>query len=272
MNKQKEYIKGSLRENIKLMNTPLMSILPGQIALFVILSLIPLLSILMMLISKLSFSVTFITSFIINYVPDGIGNIILSILDSQRAGAFDIFFIITAFYLASKATHSIVVASTQVYGGKQTNFVRTRIKAITILMVLVVLIIFMVGILMGGSYLVNYLKDVVGGIHPFIYWFYTIIKWPATFFMVFYTIKVIYTIAPNVSIPSYSVNKGALLTTVVWILSTFAYSFYVSRMANYTKFYGNLSSIIILMIWVYWLSYIFVFGMTLNEYKMHNEK
>ena len=90
--------------------------------------------------------------------------------------------------------------------------------------------------------------------------------------MIFVAIKVIYTIAPNVTIPSHSVNKGALLTTCIWVLTTFVYSFYVTHLANYTKFYGNLSNLIILMIWIYWMCYIFVFGMTMNEYKFSNEK
>ena len=90
--------------------------------------------------------------------------------------------------------------------------------------------------------------------------------------MVFISIKVIYTIAPNVNIPSKSVNKGALLTTIIWIVTTFIYSIYVTNFANYTKFYGNLSNLIILMIWIYWMSYIFVYGMTVNNYKLNLEK
>ena len=69
MNKQKEKIKGSIKENIKLMSTPLMSILPGQISFFVILSIIPLVSVLVMLVSKLSLSFDSVTGFITHYLP-----------------------------------------------------------------------------------------------------------------------------------------------------------------------------------------------------------
>ena len=90
--------------------------------------------------------------------------------------------------------------------------------------------------------------------------------------MIFYCIKVIYTIAPNVKIPSKSVNKGALLTTFGWAVSTFVYSTYVTKLANYSRLYGNLTNLILLMIWIYILSYTFVFGMTLNENKLSNKK
>lgn len=268
MKKNSDKIKGSIIENINLMKTPLMSILPGQISFFVILSIIPLASVFMMAMSRLSFSIDTITTFINHYIPAGVSSVIFSIFNQQKAGAIDVFFIITAFYLASKATHSIIVASTQIYNGDQKDFIRTRIKALVMLAILLILIIIMVVVLVVGSRLITYMLEVNEMIHPVVYWTYTIIKWPFIFFMIFITLKVIYTIAPNVNIPSKSVNKGALFTTVVWVISTYAYSFYVSNMANYTKFYGNLSNLIILMIWIYWLCYIFVLGMTINEYKL----
>ena len=268
MKESKEKIKGSIEKNYNLMNTPLMSILPGQISFFVVLSIIPLASIFMMIMSKLSLSYNTIANVINHYIPSKLSVVILSILEQQKVGALDLFFIITAFYLASKATHSIIVASTQIYNGKQKDFITTRIKALLLLMVLVMLIIVLVVALTIGSKLANYLSTTYQSIHPVIYLIYTVLKWPFVFFMVFFAIKIIYTTAPNVNIPSRSVNKGALLTTVVWVLSTYGFSFYVTKFANYDKFYGNLSNLIILMIWIYWLCYIFVYGMTINHYRL----
>ena len=54
MNNTKEKVKSSIKENWALMKTPLMSILPGQISFFVVLSIIPLASIFIMFLSKLS--------------------------------------------------------------------------------------------------------------------------------------------------------------------------------------------------------------------------
>ena len=271
MSKSKEKVKNLITRSIDLMNTPLMSILPGQISFFVILSAIPLSSIFVMIISKLSFNYMLVTNFIYHYLPGSIANVIIMILEQQKAGAFDIIFIITAFYLASKSTHSIIVASTEIYNGKQEDFVRTRIKAIIMLIILMLLITSLIGILMVGSKLIGYLGD-----QEYIYeitrTIYNLLKWPFVFFVIFFVIKIIYTIAPNVSIPSSSVNKGALLTTVVWVFSTYIYAFYVTNIANYNKFYGNLSNLIILIIWIYFLSYIFVFGMTFNEYRLCKEK
>ena len=77
MKESKEKIKGELKENLKLINVPLMSILPGQIAFFVVLSIIPLASILVMIISKLSLNFDIVTNFISHYIPSSIANIII---------------------------------------------------------------------------------------------------------------------------------------------------------------------------------------------------
>ena len=73
--------------------------------------------------------------------------------------------------------------------------------------------------------------------------------------------------APDRAIPSYSVNGGAIFTTVGWILFTKLYSYYISHFANYSIFYGSLANIVILMVWVYFLSYVFVIGMAMNYHE-----
>ena len=42
------------------------------------------------------------------------------------------------------------------------------------------------------------------------------------------------------------------------------YSIYIDSFSNYNIFYGNISNILILLMWVYILSYIFVLGMAIN--------
>lgn len=55
-----------------------------------------------------------------------------------------------------------------------------------------------------------------------------------------------------------------MFTTIMWLIATAVFRFYLEYFARYDILYGNLSSIIILMVWVYFLSYIFVLGMAIN--------
>ena len=73
--------------------------------------------------------------------------------------------------------------------------------------------------------------------------------------------------APDKKIPSQNVNGGAIFTTIGFILITSLYSYYIQEFANYSIFYGSLANIVILMLWVYLLSYVFVIGMAMNYHE-----
>lgn len=59
---------------------------------------------------------------------------------------------------------------------------------------------------------------------------------------------------------------GALFSTVVWIVVTFAFQFYINNFANYSRFYGTLGALIALLLWLLLTSIIMILGATLNAY------
>ena len=67
------------------------------------------------------------------------------------------------------------------------------------------------------------------------------------------------------------INLGAVFTTLFWVLATYLYSGWINNFNAYDKYYGSLSNIAILMLWIYWLCYIFVIGLSLNVKVENNE-
>ena len=61
-----------------------------------------------------------------------------------------------------------------------------------------------------------------------------------------------------------SVLPGALFTSVIWLLGSFLFSWYISNFSNYNKTYGSLASIIILILWLYITSFIIIIGAEIN--------
>jgi membrane protein len=57
---------------------------------------------------------------------------------------------------------------------------------------------------------------------------------------------------------------GAFLATVLWLLATGAFAWYVSHVANYNFFYGSLVAVIVLLIWLYLISCIVLIGCEYN--------
>ena len=91
-----------------------------------------------------------------------------------------------------------------------------------------------------------------------------LLKYPIILLILFLNIKLMYVIAPDENIPAKTTNKGALFSAIGWILATEIFAFYIDRFARYDLFYGSISNILVLLLWVYLLSYIYVFGMIIN--------
>jgi membrane protein len=78
-------------------------------------------------------------------------------------------------------------------------------------------------------------------------------------------LAVLYRVAPHRDDPKVRwASPGAVFATVVWLLASVAFSFYVSNFGNYTATYGALAGAVILLLWLYLTSYIILFGAEIN--------
>ncbi|MCP6711424.1 YihY family inner membrane protein, partial [Klebsiella pneumoniae] len=80
----------------------------------------------------------------------------------------------------------------------------------------------------------------------------------------FLLFSTLYALAPNIKIKFKSVLPGALFASIVWILRTAAFGFYVSNFSNYSKTYGSIGGIIVLMLWLYITGFIIIVGAEIN--------
>ena len=76
-----------------------------------------------------------------------------------------------------------------------------------------------------------------------------------------------YNIAPDKKGNTRVINYGVWFTSICWIIGTKIFSLYVSNYASYTVLYGGIANIVVLMIWIYFLSCIFTIGIALNSQK-----
>ena len=80
----------------------------------------------------------------------------------------------------------------------------------------------------------------------------------------FIVIRSIYEIAPDRVRKNSHLNTGALFTSIGWSIVTAIYTIMAKNVATYNIFYGALSNIAFLMLWLYFMSFIFVIGLCLN--------
>lgn len=273
MNNIRQKLKIYLKKFLKVLNRPDMTLLPGQLAFFLILSVVPIVTLVSYGASFLHLPVDFISNFIVKAFNKNIADMIVPIVSGVTLSKRFYVTLIVGYYIASNGAASIIVTSNTIYGIKDLGFFRRRLKAIIITFILVLLFLFILIIPVFGNKIIEMIAYV--NLNPKITNDISIIikvlKGPIAWFIIFFFIKIVYTMAPDRRIPSSYVNRGAIFTAIFWIFATYAYSYYIANFAHYNVFYGGLSNVIILMLWVYFLSYIFTIGMALN-YSEEQEK
>lgn len=60
---------------------------------------------------------------------------------------------------------------------------------------------------------------------------------------------------------------GAFVATVLWLIATAGFGWYVRRLANYNLFFGGLATVVILLIWLYLIACIALIGCEYNAEK-----
>lgn len=263
----KQRVKNILTKLYNIIRKPEMLILPGNLAFFLVLSVFPIIILIGLIASTFSLSLDSIVAFINENLPRQISDIIITFISGKGIDFNVGFFTVTAFVLASNGPHSIIVTSNTLYNFEQGSYLNRRIKALILTILLVLLFIFIIVVLAFGNIIVKAIFEIgiLKNLSSFAYSMFVYLKWPIAFFIIFFSIKLLYTIAPDYNIPSRYVNKGAIFTTLGWILTTAIYSYYVTHFSKYDIFYGSLSNIIILMMYIYFLSYILVLGIAINS-------
>ena len=261
-NKNKKYVNNFFKKVFEIMKRPEMKILPSQLAFSVLISIIPIISIVTVIGSTIGVTLEDISNILGKIFTTVKFNVIIPSLLGQEVSVNFVIVIIIMFFMAANGASSVIVASDQIYGIKVNSFLQRRAKAILMTFMLCILYIFVMLVPLLGNKILNGLNFF--NIREFLKPVITFIKGPISWVVIYFFLKAIYIMAPDKDVSSKGLNKGALFTTIMWVIATFLYSTWIKNFNAYDMYYGSLSSIAILMLWIYWLSYIFVIGLSLN--------
>ena len=259
-------IKKFLKSLFDIISKNAMRILPGNLAFFLVLSVVPIITLIGFIASFFNIDLNMVISAMQTAFPKEVSELLIPFISGKGIDINIGISMITGFIIASNGAHSIIVASNTLYGIPNEDYLKRRIKAFFMTFLLVTLFIFVIVVLAFGNHILLAILNlgIFKNIGDSIYNVFVYAKWPVAYFLIFFLLKVLFTMAPDKRIPSRFVNKGVRFATLGWVLATAIYSFYVKHFANYDIFYGGLSNIIILMIWIYILAYILVLGIAIN--------
>lgn len=262
----KERFKEFIKKIYSVITNPVMRVLPGQLAFFFVLSVVPTVTLIAYGASFLNLPLDFITNFIEKAFSSELASLIVPMISVSNIDVHFFLTLIVGFYIASNGASSMIIASNTIYGLPNSNFLERRIKAIIMTFLIIILFLFILIVPVFGQNIIDMISyvNMNANVSRVINFIFNLLKGPLTWFIIFFFIKMIYTMAPDRKVESCNVNYGAIFTTIMWVVVTTLYSYYIKHFAHYAVFYGGLANIVMLMLWVYFLSYILTIGMALN--------
>lgn len=91
-------------------------------------------------------------------------------------------------------------------------------------------------------------------------------RWPIIAGGMLIGLAVMYRYGPSRNKPRWAwVSPGAIVATLLWLLASALFSFYVTRFGNYNETYGAIGAVVILMLWFYITAYVCLIGAEVNS-------
>lgn len=191
-------------------------------------------------------------SVIIKFLNDFITN--------PRNGLLSLGFLLALFY-SSNAMMGIMRSFDRDYiGFKKRKSLRRRGIALKLTLIMFVIVFTSILLLVLQGAVLKWLGVHRASVRSFI----ITIRWIIVILLFFYSISYIYRHAPSVDKKWKLLNPGSILATLLMLLFTLLFSYWVNNFANYNKLYGSISAVLILMLLIYFNSLVLLIGFELN--------
>jgi membrane protein len=95
-------------------------------------------------------------------------------------------------------------------------------------------------------------------------WTWKILQWPVVFILVSLAIALVYYFAPDAEQEWIWITPGSILATVLWLLASLGFKFYVTNFASYNATYGAIGGVVVLLLWFYVSALAVLVGAELN--------
>ncbi|WP_336773706.1 YihY/virulence factor BrkB family protein [Paenibacillus sp. MMO-58] len=241
--------------------------LGAQLTYYFILSFFPFLIFVVSLMSFVRLSGDSVVAELIRLLPQQTGEAIQTILQEvtkDSRGTLLSIGMIATLWSASNGVNAVIKGVNKAYDVEENRpFWKVRAISLAATVVLALAILLAIVLVIFGEVIGNFLFDWFNSPVGFgLIWGTLKYVFPISFMIVVFSL--LYWIVPNRKVPFKTVLPGALFATFGWIASSLLFQFYINNFGNYSKTYGSIGGIIILLIWLYISSNIIILGGEIN--------
>jgi len=169
--------------------------------------------------------------------------------------------ILLAIWSATKGTKALMEALNITYDEEESRGF-LRLNAVALLLTLGAII----GVLVAAAGVVA-LPAVIGtlGLPDMLSTVLQWARWPVLALVVVAGLAILYRFGPSRATAQLQwVSLGAVAATLLWLVASGLFSFYVANFGSYNKTYGSLAAIVILLLWFYISAFAILMGAEMN--------
>jgi membrane protein len=241
--------------------------LSAQITYYLILSFFPFLLFLLNTLSFTPISTSDFTQNVLKFLPQETNLLIFSIIN-ETLGARSITLLslgmLATIWTSSKSISAIIKGLNKAYNSNENRPLwKIKIMGIFFTIGLAIIIIFTFLLLIFGQFINNFLLGFLGA-KKIIYLVWELIRYVIPLISMIMVFSLLYKFAPNHYLKLSDVIFGSIFTTLGWLCTSLAFSFYVNHFGRYSKIYGSIGGMIALLVWLYISSKIILIGGEIN--------
>ena len=208
-------------------------------------------------------------AYVLGYIlPEGPGQAVQAYF--ERAGGRPVGLLVTTslatLWAASGVTITWMEGFRKAYQLPRTwGIVKARVVAIMLVILALVPLAFASLLVAFGDQIESLMLFYSGyEVGPYIVLLWTAMRWVISALTSVAIIAVIYHFGVPRTQPWHSVLPGAALATAIWFPATLMFGWYITHVSDYNRIYGSLGAVIALMVWLYIVTLIVLFGAEIN--------
>lgn len=214
-----------------------------------------------------------IMSFLDSVAPTDSVNLIKEVLNEvmifQHGGIIAVFGFCITVFLSSNAIFCMIKGLNRALGiDEHRSLITSRILSILMVFVNIFVMFITVNLIIFGKvimqFALNFLHFTQGTVNIFL-----IARWFVSFIALYLMAYLNYFLLPawqgSDKLKSKSSLPGTLFFSFCWMLGSWCFSIYINNLHTYNRVYGSIGAFVMLMVWLYYTSIIFLVGGEINS-------
>src|SRR5262245_34817125 len=172
---------------------------------------------------------------------------------------------VLAIWSTTGAMNAFMTAINIAYDRKdRRTFVRKRITALQLVVVLGLALLLVASLLIFGPQLEHFIAEHTGA-GPVLDWLWWIAQWPILLMGLLAAFATLLYLGPDVDTRKWEfLTPGSLVAALLWIATSGLFAVYTSMFGSYNKTWGSLAAVIVTLTWLWLSSMALLFGAEIN--------